>query len=1478
MASETGQGETAPEGVGGELERLRQRLGLASGPAPRIGGRYELTRALGHGAMGEVHLAHDHRLGRTVALKLVRTGGAIDTATLRVRLEREALALARVDHPNVVRVFDVGSHEGQTFFTMQFVPGATLRGWQAGKPRREILTAYLQAARGLAAAHAVNVVHRDFKPDNAIVGDDGVVRVLDFGIAAALRAEDGLDTGQTEVTDEVDEAATPGAETSIGHGQASLSTMTRPGVLLGTLPYMASEQLAGRRADARSDQYAFCVALWEALAGQRPFPGRSPDLLLRGIAAGPAPGGVTPRWLRAILVRGLAEDPRRRWPDMQALVAAIEGARRIERLWRVTLAIAAAAVAVAAGVWGYGVVVRAAAEARADARLAVLRAQLVELDGRGDHAGAAQLLRSFVELADNRDTAALARAQLAWGDAQTDDDAAVDAYASAYMAARTATDEHAALRGLVLRLYARGTLKESSAALAVLLREDPSAVDDPTLARVRLAAALDRRDIATAKAELARGPEAERAWIPVLDELSWVTGHARERLNMDRDDYLVLRAADVDGDGRTEIITNSYGPQRNVSAILRAEPSLEVWGTIRWPEKVTDAILLPHALTGGTMVMSAHPDGMQSRLQLSRVLDGGGIEAVASWQEHGESRSFSGEAVDLDGDGVLELYVGNGPYARRLTRLDRGPDGWTRHTANRATDAARSDMLTLASGDLDGDGRGELVVAPGPWTAYDLRVLRARADARPDRDDTLELVARRTFGPIVQVALPRTRTGRRIAFVKNEASIAPNRFPADKPTGEPGGLYVAELRGDSLEVTDYVPVPREPGKRLAFDKVLAGDLDGDGEDELVGFLNRGDMALLRWHEGRMLPPLVLTDVIPGLVRDVDGDGRDEIVGIDKVRDQIVVFGAGDERLAAVPVVDGARPVPAAISDPAAIAAWRRADELAGIGVPRRTADELVNFARLSGLAAEDLLLRAAELYESTGAHAQAAVNFIAAARRPALAEAALAGAIRSRRRLAEYAAAAELATTRRDLPGLTDVERAAMEGERAALRRAVAPRPELRIDFADALDPMWRIADPLAVQRDPQRRALALWSTRTPVAAEFPLEWDGGPVSIEVDLEIDRIESSNEILIGLAGPDAATPWLAVGVAAHGSSQAPKLWTRWVVGGRSVQDRVEVFAGSRLRMHITVVPELGAVIEDLDVDGVQQRWIDQMVAQWVPLPGAGPLRLVIGGAETMWTEFTGRAWLREVRLTGVTAGARIDTGAPAARMLAELEFVAAEAALREVSGGPELLWRAEALVGLGRMDEAARVIAAVPEDSPEFAELIHRVRRERDPFTLAARAGLGLGWVDVVGRAGGQPRPVDELAALSDWPTLRGPPSADAPPQERARHVWALVLRGRAELGFGHIAAAERDLGDALAGLVDPAMPDRELLRGIVAEVQVRVAAARGDRGALRSALGRVLADSPSPDIKLEVWALDPAVAAVLAPEDWAALRRAHRPR
>lgn len=305
-----------------EVRRPVERVG---GPIPARVGRYEVTGSLGRGGMGVVLLGHDPELARPLALKLVHHRWSRDPAA-KARLLAEARALAALRHPNVVRVFDVGEFEGGVFMAMQYVEGVTLRGWlEAGShtwPR--IVAMYLQAARGLSAAHRVGLVHRDFKPDNVMVTSSGEVRVLDFGLALLLDDPPSLESGPS------DESMTFG---DTGDGVR----LTDFGVVLGTPGYMAPEQHLGHPVDARADQFAFCVALHEALWGVRPFRGRDGGSLLRQIRAGAFQNRRTdsslPRWLRRAIERGLRFEPDRRWSSMDALIDVLEraGGRRRRR-------------------------------------------------------------------------------------------------------------------------------------------------------------------------------------------------------------------------------------------------------------------------------------------------------------------------------------------------------------------------------------------------------------------------------------------------------------------------------------------------------------------------------------------------------------------------------------------------------------------------------------------------------------------------------------------------------------------------------------------------------------------------------------------------------------------------------------------------------------------------------------------------------------------------------------------------------------------------------------------------------------------------------------------------------------------------------------------------------------------------------------------------------------------------------------------
>src|SRR6478736_36431 len=249
-------------------------------------GRYRLVRRIGAGAMGWVYEAYDPLLERSVAIKVPRPGRTAEP------VRKEAKALARLVHPNVITVYDVGEADGRTFVVLELVEGMTLREWLAAEHRTfpAIVEVLLAAGRGLAAVHAVGLVHRDFKPANVIVGYDERVRVVDFGIASASMSDD-----------------------------ASIA---------GTPAYMAPEQSVGSAVAALADQFSFCVVLWEALFGERPYPTGDLSRLKAGSSALdpriPSPEHSVPTWLSQLIARGLMIEPNARHPSMASLLGAIE--------------------------------------------------------------------------------------------------------------------------------------------------------------------------------------------------------------------------------------------------------------------------------------------------------------------------------------------------------------------------------------------------------------------------------------------------------------------------------------------------------------------------------------------------------------------------------------------------------------------------------------------------------------------------------------------------------------------------------------------------------------------------------------------------------------------------------------------------------------------------------------------------------------------------------------------------------------------------------------------------------------------------------------------------------------------------------------------------------------------------------------------------------------------------------------------------
>jgi len=391
--------------VTNEREREHEARPQAGG---RVG-RYVLDRVLGFGAMGTVWAATDPELDRPVAIKILHADAARGRS--RRALLREAQATARLAHRNVVTIHDVGIADDRLFVAMELVDGPTLRAWLQ-RPRRwgEIVAVMREAGAGLVAAHDAGIVHRDFKPDNVLIdtragGAIGRVVVTDFGLARPF--------DELAVDDLSDETSADGERPITG-----ALDVTQDGTFHGTAAYAAPEQRGGA-SDARADQFSFCVTLYEALWGERPFAGETVDDVLASAAAGevrePPAGRCVPAWLRRVVTRGLAADPRERFPDMRALLAALDPWRRRRAVtWIVGVGVGASVLAIAF------------ASRRPEPRQTYCDRVAEQLDGIWDAESRREIESAF--LATREPSAADA-----WNAVST----RVDAFASAWVAAQT---------------------------------------------------------------------------------------------------------------------------------------------------------------------------------------------------------------------------------------------------------------------------------------------------------------------------------------------------------------------------------------------------------------------------------------------------------------------------------------------------------------------------------------------------------------------------------------------------------------------------------------------------------------------------------------------------------------------------------------------------------------------------------------------------------------------------------------------------------------------------------------------------------------------------------------------------------------------------------------------------------------------------------------------------------------------------------
>ncbi|PCC74200.1 Serine/threonine protein kinase [Nannocystis exedens] len=1277
-------------------------------PAPARIGRYTLLGMLGRGGMGEVHLARDELLGRRVALKLLGTPDARPTA--QARLLREAQALARLSHPNVVTIHEAGEHEGRVYLAMELVVGDTLRDWlRAHRPAVDVrLEVALQAGRGLAAAHDRGLVHRDFKPDNVMVGEDGRVRVMDFGLARLDARDLAVESG------------------------APVPHATVVGAVLGTPGYMAPEQREGRPAGVVSDIYGYCVVVCELFTGKSPPPDADADTVRATLRHG-AVAGTVPGWLAPLVERGLDPRPAARWPTMHALLDAIEAAMARRRQRRIAGRTAAAALI--AGVLALGGVAlhgwwdRAEREATAADRMAAIAA-----------ADAPEpALSGFIAEPDHRRTRALGRAWLLRGDRALADrriEEALAAYARAYVEATDPGDVAAAMRALAAVFAARGDAPELA---RVVAEQRARGLGDPTVDGHAAIAALGLRDGAGAVDSLApddpwRAPLAALArgqplgWlIHRFDALgpggpaafAAVSGYQDTRL-LDRSLATIGRAA-----GSFPVFPGTTLAARDAWQVVDlAAPAVELWRT-------------EHVIAANAGL---------------RLADG----RVASVYSHVWPHQGFWRLADPPSLGARPAHAGTHRTGAALI------DGW--------------------SGDLDGDGRDELVAAfDSP--ADDVRVFQA--DARGE----LELVDRRALAGARAVAGIRRGSSRAVVVAQDAA------YTVFVWTG----AALTEIGTTAMPAIEAL-VPQ------TTERLLAADLDGDGTDELLHpgkFGQQYGMRIVR-DVGGQASWRTIGGIDPWAAVQFDADAADEVVvrmlpGLDAW-----VLGAGDQ---APPDL---RTAAEAVAPPDIADAWladrvARTEALAAMG---RSADAATAFVDLAAMAGEPqlrhhLLDRAAALWTAVGDDAQAeAIDRGLAGPRP------LARRAAALTRLGRWSEAHAAATA---LAGDPQADAAAV----AEARRLVA-RLDPLVRVGVVLDPdleAWRFVRPAGLRRDPVGERLEVAAAAGPAPlAEVSLAWDGSALAFEAEVETSWLESAGCLTIGVDDEHGAE-WLAIAVC--GSADERSLH-------RGISCRIGDQGSSLLgQQHIASAATPGRVVArvawfadgtvECAADGVKGRW----TAADMPSPGAA-LRFVVSARSTHQRPALAKGALREIRVHGARLAAPSPETAwdAAARHLVDDDPAAAAAVLSDMSATTARehairLVTHDRLGDLAALERAAVLAAPVLLDPAARADLALLVRTR--PLVAAALVGVGAPLLPAMVEIwsglrahlrDGEVRP----AALAGLHALAA--ATPTNPDEYAALARLLALRGLLAMSEGRTAAAIRDLEAALE-LADPTEDEDE---------------------------------------------------------------------
>jgi len=1457
-------------------------------PGSRLG-RFIVLARLGAGGMGVVLAAHDPELDRKVAIKVLRP-----QATARGQpgksqqiLLREAQALARLSHPNVITVYEVGAFDEHVFLAMEHVDGATLTRWLAGSARawREILRVFIEAGRGLAAAHRAGLVHRDFKPSNVLIGKDRRVQVTDFGVATTVG---GL-------------ASAGGGDDAEPAGRSLLGiTVGDTGDAVGTLQFMAPEQHTSGPVDNRTDQFAFCVALYLALYGEHPFEVADFTELRASVCAGRVRAARTasavPSAVRAVLLRGLRPQPADRHPSMDALLAELEP-QVTSGWWRHRVAATLALVAIASvlsvtavGAWrhhGERVVARAREDA-AQASLRALRERVEPLLQEGRSADVDTAFEAFLQIDDFRGSNAVAQAWLeraAWMHRQGRRGDELAAWAAAWAASPTQALQAQALLGLAHAFRRRWEWGRLETVLDRLDKGFHRGPDDPELASLRVSERLAHRDLPGA-VELLRGhtpaPDPDGydpvGAAPALSALAHATPTSIDAVSVTATRFRGAPALFVLADGGRKV------------ELLREDAALTPIVILPLPGDALARAAFPLPVAPDRFFVLAMKDtGTGDVAVLYRLAD----ELVVE-QEWPDYSVLAADTFDVDRDGRDDIVIGTGPYARRVLQLQQTSSGWRFDDAYPDLAGSSSDVLALHDADLDGDGDAEAFMALGPWKQFEVRVARRTSHG-------LVTAGRRKLGVVDDVAVLHTRDGVRLAAAKSDVSPSRKAFPAGDHYGEPAGIILLRWDGNDLVRAGGIAVrPPEGGARQFVvtplgTPLIAADLDGDGLEDLITAVEPRDrpyhMLLARQRPDGGLAPVLVGDVRVLAAAELDGDpGAELLVELPPSR-RLWVLGLGDGHLPVVapPAIGPAAPVPSASSDPLLARTWARAEDLATMGLADEAAKVIDRIADLGGPLGKRARLRAAALHEAMRDLDGAADRFEAAA-----AEDLDAGlrAARLRARYFDFVAADRLAGAVARRTEASPAQRA----EARLLVDRIAPLlaiPPLELSFAGPLAPGWRILAPEALRRDLATGSLhvdAFPSDRS--ILELPVTRVGDWIRISVDLDVEHTDLGTGLEVALVDPAVPGSHLGVVVQAQGGGlllrrlHACSLPAEGYPTGGSLEElespddpaqltlSVDYLAGESVAW-CSITDRRGHVLSRGHLIGIK------------PPAGAGLVLVVGHGGAVRLTDglgaFTQRASMRieRIEVRGLRAAETPPTPLQRAHhQLVDGDALGAIASYDAAPASADPSWRvgrALALTSLGRDSEAVDELRPA-WSRPDVGRAVWQIIFiHHTPFAVAllnalgSRSIAGLPWWMAFFEHLDDPHISDLVAHLPDASI-----KSLVTPSSRHAIVLALFTRGKARWRSGKVAAARADLERALKiggpqlvaqSTDDPPQPDAEEVASALAQLAV-VCSAEGDERAALAYAREAVAMAPFPDFIRYSLATEPTLAVRRGQAGW----------